>query len=119
VLRAQPFPDDWVCGLHETKEAYQLADWDADVVYAEFDKFRDWHKSKNIRSYDWLAEWRKWIRRGIEYQKTNKPQRLKGLASAVVGIKKAYERDKAYHRAKRAQANGDDGIHEQPPRSTH
>ena len=34
----------------------------------ETGKFMDFHRGRATKSYDWVADWRLWIRRGADYQ---------------------------------------------------
>jgi hypothetical protein len=83
-----------VCGAPQLAAAYDNG-WDAERAFAEFDKFRDWYMRKRPFSYDWQAEWRNWIKRGVEWDaRHSKKKRQTGLASAITGIRNALNRAK-------------------------
>src|SRR5919108_3445032 len=65
---AQPLPVPWSLSDDDIKAAVQETRWTEDKVKDEAPKFRDYHLSKGTSSYDWLAEWRMWKRRGDEWK---------------------------------------------------
>jgi hypothetical protein len=62
--RASPLPEDWRLGPPETEAAQSVTDWDLERVQTEFDQFLDWYRARRPFSYDWLAAWTNWCRRG-------------------------------------------------------
>lgn len=92
------FPQQWVCAAPELMCAHEIAGWDNERSYAEFDKFRNWCLRKNPRSWDWPASWRNWVQRGKDWDaakgKTDK-RPTTGLRGAVVGIQDWLDRRKS------------------------
>jgi hypothetical protein len=103
VLRARPFPEDWVCDIAEYKVAYELTKraWDAGKVEAEFIKFKNYRLDKAPLSKDWQAAWRGWIQKGLEWEKSNKQHNKKkpltGHDAAVEGVRQWYYAGQAYN----------------------
>jgi hypothetical protein len=100
---ARPFPPDWVCDIEQYKAGYELTNraWGAKKIEYEFGKFRGWCKRKNIRSYDWMEEWRNWITKGLEYEKRHKQQQKakpkSGRQLHLEGVREAYENFMRYN----------------------
>jgi hypothetical protein len=65
---AQPSPVPWPLSDDDIKAVMQETGWSEAKVKDEAPKFRDYHLSKGTSSYDWLAEWRMWKRRGDEWK---------------------------------------------------
>jgi hypothetical protein len=82
--RSVPLPAHWELGEPELAVAQEITDWPPDRVDAEFAAFQDWHRANRPASYDWLAAWTNWCRRGSE-QRHSAP--LTGVRSAVAGLR--------------------------------
>jgi len=54
--------------------ANEKAGWNSTRSAAEFERFRDHHLAKGNNYSDWLAAWRTWTRRGVEYDRQRAQQ---------------------------------------------
>jgi Helix-turn-helix domain len=66
--RSSPLPEDWILGEREIDAAQRVTDWGLERVQAQFDRFLDWHRARQPSSYDWLAAWTNWCRRGQTFR---------------------------------------------------
>jgi hypothetical protein len=67
----QPLPVPWPLSDDDIKAVMRETGWSEAKVKSEAPTFRDHHLSKGTLSCDWLAEWRLWKRRGLEYEAKN------------------------------------------------
>jgi hypothetical protein len=101
--RAKPtegetFPEGWLLGDAERKDAKRIVGWDAERAEAEFEKFRDYHVEHDTRYRSWDHGWRNWCRKGVEIDKrppSNKQQESTGLRSAFDGLQRWVDKRKA------------------------
>jgi hypothetical protein len=78
--------------------ADEIAGWDNDRSYGQFDKFKRWHLRNNVWSADWPLSWRNWVERGKDWDaKESKADKrpTKGFAGAIVGIQDWLDRQNA------------------------
>ncbi len=102
------FPDGWQCGTGEEAAAADIAGWDEDRAGLEFGKFRDHHLANGSQRADWSAAWRKWCHHGVEFDQrrpaaSSISQRPTGVASALIGLKRAMD----YHKAQQQDDDSD------------
>jgi hypothetical protein len=87
---AQPSPVPQALSDDDIKAVMQETGWSEAKVKSEAPTFRDYHSSKGTLSCDWLAEWRLWKRRGLEYEaKNGKVERTAPRPPLVVAEPKA------------------------------
>jgi hypothetical protein len=87
--RGEPFPEHWVLGNNELKDAAQIAQWGYERAELEFEKFREWHDEHETRRQKWNYAWRNWCRKGaeIDQRSPSKQQSRTGLSSAIEGAR--------------------------------
>jgi hypothetical protein len=53
--------------------AFEHAGWTSALAASQFENFRDYHLKKDNQFADWLAAWRSWVRKGLEFEKQRAP----------------------------------------------